>query len=103
MTNAINEQAKKSETKRITGKSYDAVIRQLVETYHSGNGWAVSRVVNKIISVDVYVERSTAQGDPSQATVAQTTKTVSEAPEKPPVVDIEVTKPATKVAKKVVK
>lgn len=61
-----NKQEKKSETVRITGRTYDAVVRQLVDKYHSGNGWAVNRIVNKLVSLDVYVERNVDQGFVSQ-------------------------------------
>lgn len=49
---------KAAEQLRITGKNYDSVVRQLVEKYHAGNGWAVVRTIDRIITMDVYVERS---------------------------------------------
>lgn len=52
----------KAETFRITGKNYDAVIRQVADKYHSGNGWSVVRTIDRIITMDVYVERNSEQG-----------------------------------------
>lgn len=49
---------KSAEQLRITGKNYDAVIRQIAEKYHAGNGWAIVRTIDRIITMDVYVERS---------------------------------------------
>lgn len=56
----------KAETFRITGKNYDAVIRQVADKYHSGNGWSVVRTIDRIITMDVYVERNSEQGVDSQ-------------------------------------
>ena len=50
------------ETFQLRGKNYDDVVRSLVETYNSSNGWAVVRVVNRLTSLDVILERNSVQG-----------------------------------------
>ena len=50
------------ETYQLRGKNYDDVVRQLVQTYNSSNGWAVVRVVNRLTSLDVILERNSEQG-----------------------------------------
>ena len=69
-----------AETYRLRGKNYDDVVRQLVTTYNVSNGWAVVRVVNRITSLDVILERNSEQGvseykssDTSKDTVKETT------------------------------
>ena len=59
------------ETFQLRGRNYDEVVRQLVTTYNVSNGWAVVRVVNRLTSLDVVLERSSEQGvskDTSKAT-----------------------------------
>ena len=59
------------ETFQLRGKNYDAVVRQLVTTYNVSNGWAVVRVVNRLTSLDVILERNSEQvvtKDTSKAT-----------------------------------
>ena len=50
------------ETFQLRGKNYDDVVRQLVTTYNVSNGWAVLRVINRITSLDVILERNNEQG-----------------------------------------
>ena len=71
------------ETYQLRGKNYDDVVRQLVQTYNSSNGWAVVRVVNRLTSLDVILERNSEQGvskvtsaDTSKDTVTATSKAV---------------------------
>ena len=59
------------ETFQLRGKNFDDVVRQLVTTYNVSNGWAVLRVVNRLTSLDVILERNSEQGvskDTSKAT-----------------------------------
>ena len=59
------------ETFQLRGKNYDDVVRQLVTTYNVSNGWAVVRVVNRLTSLDVILERNSEQvasKDTSKAT-----------------------------------
>ena len=49
------------ETFQLRGKNYDDVVRQLVQTYNVSNGWAVVRVVNRLTSLDVILERNSEQ------------------------------------------
>lgn len=67
------------ETYQLRGKNYDDVVRQLVQTYNVSNGWAVVRVVNRLTSLDVILERNSEQGvsaDTSKDTVKATSKAV---------------------------
>ena len=50
------------ETYQLRGRNYDEVVRQLVQTYNSSEGWAVVRVVNRLTSLDVILERNSEQG-----------------------------------------
>ena len=50
------------ETFQLRGRNYDDVVRQLVQTYNSSEGWAVVRVVNRLTSLDVILERNSEQG-----------------------------------------
>ena len=50
------------ETFQLRGRNYDEVVRQLVQTYNSSQGWAVVRVVNRLTSLDVILERNSEQG-----------------------------------------
>ena len=51
------------ETFQLRGKNYDDVVRQLVQTYNVSNGWAVLRVINRLTSLDVILERNSEQGN----------------------------------------
>lgn len=51
------------ETFQLRGKNYDDVVRQLVTTYNVSNGWAVLRVINRLTSLDVILERNSEQGN----------------------------------------
>ena len=50
------------ETYQLRGKNYDDVVRQLVQTYNVSNGWSLVRVVNRLTSLDVILERNSEQG-----------------------------------------
>ena len=54
------------ETFQLRGKNYDDVVRQLVTTYNVSNGWAVLRVINRLTSLDVILERNSEQGKETQ-------------------------------------
>ena len=82
----------KLEQFHLRGRNYDAVVRQLVEKYNAGEGWAVVRVVPSILSLDVYLERNAEQGG-SKATAKAVTKpaaTKAVEPNVSPKVDVEV-------------
>ena len=65
------------ETFQLRGKNYDDVVRRLVETYNSSQGWAVVRVVNRLTSLDVILERNSEQGkDTSKETSKATAKSI---------------------------
>ena len=51
-----------AETFQLRGRNYDDVVRQLVTTYNVSNGWALVRVVNRLTSLDVILERNSEQG-----------------------------------------
>ena len=66
------------ESYQLRGRNYDEVVRQLVTTYNVSNGWAVVRVVNRLTSLDVILERNSEQGvsketstDTSKATITE--------------------------------
>ena len=54
------------ETYQLRGRNYDDVVRQLVTTYNVSNGWAVLRVINRLTSLDVILERNSEQGKETQ-------------------------------------
>ena len=54
------------ETYQLRGRNYDEVVRQLVSTYNVSNGWAVLRVINRLTSLDVILERNSEQGKETQ-------------------------------------
>ena len=59
------------ETFQLRGRNYDDVVRQLISTYNVSNGWSLVRVVNRLTSLDVILERNSEQGvskDTSKAT-----------------------------------
>ena len=66
------------ESYQLRGKNYDDVVRQLISTYNVSNGWAVVRVVNRLTSLDVILERNSEQGV-SKDTVKATSKAVPKA------------------------
>lgn len=82
------------ETFQLRGKNYDDVVRQLVQTYNVSNGWAVVRVVNRLTSLDVILERNSEQGvskDTSADTSKDTVKATSKAVPTEKVVDADAT------------
>ena len=65
------------ETYQLRGRNYDEVVRQLISTYNVSNGWSLVRVVNRLTSLDVILERNSEQGvskDKSSDTSKDTTK-----------------------------
>ena len=50
------------ETFQLRGRNYDEVVRQLISTYNVANGWSLVRVVNRLTSLDVILERNSEQG-----------------------------------------
>ena len=68
------------ETFQLRGRNYDEVVRQLISTYNVSNGWSLVRVVNRLTSLDVILERNSEQGvssDTSKDTVKEIAKTTS--------------------------
>ena len=61
------------ETFQLRGRNYDDVVRQLISTYNSSQGWSLVRVVNRLTSLDVILERNSEQGVSSD-TSKDTTK-----------------------------
>ena len=62
------------ETFQLRGRNYDEVVRQLISTYNVSNGWSLVRVVNRLTSLDVILERNSEQGvskDTSKATATE--------------------------------
>lgn len=78
------------ETYQLRGKNYDDVVRQLVQTYNVSNGWAVVRVVNRLTSLDVILERNSEQGV-SKDTSADTSKDTPKVVHTEKVVDADAT------------
>ena len=68
-----------AETYRLRGKNYDDVVRQLVTTYNVSNGWAVVRVVNRLTSLDVILERNSEQGMSKNTSADTSTEKVVDA------------------------
>lgn len=71
------------ETYQLRGRNYDEVVRQLISTYNVSNGWSLVRVVNRLTSLDVILERNSEQGvskdnssDTSKDTTAKVEKVV---------------------------
>ena len=64
------------ETFQLRGRNYDDVVRQLISTYNVSNGWSLVRVVNRLTSLDVILERNSEQGV-SLDTVKEIAKTTS--------------------------
>ena len=67
------------ETFQLRGKNYDDVVRQLVTTYNVSNGWAVLRVINRLTSLDVILERNSEQGVSTDTSKATPTEKVVDA------------------------
>lgn len=74
------------ETFQLRGRNYDDVVRQLVQTYNVSNGWAVLRVINRLTSLDIVLERNSEQGVSSD-----TSKDTSKATPTEKVVDADAT------------
>ena len=62
-----------AETFQLRGRNYDDVVRQLISTYNTSQGWSLVRVVNRLTSLDVILERNSEQGV-SKDTVKDTSK-----------------------------
>ena len=67
------------ETFQLRGKNYDDVVRQLISTYNVSNGWSLVRVVNRLTSLDVILERNSEQGVSKDTVKATTTEKVVDA------------------------
>ena len=78
------------ETFQLRGKNYDDVVRQLVTTYNVSNGWSLVRVVNRLTSLDVILERNSEQGV-SKDTGKAASKEVSKDTPTEKVVDVDAT------------
>ena len=78
------------ETFQLRGRNYDDVVRQLISTYNVSNGWSLVRVVNRLTSLDVILERNSEQGV-SKDTGKETSKTASKAVPTEKVVDADAT------------
>ena len=82
------------ETYQLRGRNYDEVVRQLISTYNVANGWSLVRVVNRLTSLDVILERNSEQGvskDTSVDTSKDTVKATSKAVPTEKVVDADAT------------
>ena len=64
------------ESYQLRGRNYDEVVRQLVTTYNVSNGWAVVRVVNRLTSLDVILERNSEQEVPKDTSADASKDTV---------------------------
>ena len=70
------------ETYQLRGRNYDEVVRQLISTYNISNGWSLVRVVNRLTSLDVILERNGEQGvskDTSNTVLTPTSEKVVDA------------------------
>ena len=63
------------ETFQLRGRNYDEVVRQLISTYNSSQGWSLVRVVNRLTSLDVILERNSEQGKETQKETSTDTST----------------------------
>ena len=82
------------ESYQLRGRNYDEVVRQLISTYNSSQGWSLVRVVNRLTSLDVILERNSEQGvskDTSADTSKDTVKATSKATPTEKVVDADAT------------
>ena len=59
------------ETFQLRGRNYDDVVRQLISTYNSSQGWSLVRVVNRLTSLDVILERNSEQGVSKDTTTTE--------------------------------
>ena len=78
------------ETFQLRGRNYDEVVRQLISTYNVSNGWSLVRVVNRLTSLDVILERNSEQGV-AKDTTKDTSKATSKATPTEKVVDADAT------------
>ena len=67
------------ETFQLRGRNYDEVVRQLISTYNVSNGWSLVRVVNRLTSLDVILERNSEQGVSKDTVKATPTEKVVDA------------------------
>ena len=67
------------ETYQLRGRNYDDVVRQLISTYNVSNGWSLVRVVNRLTSLDVILERNSEQGVSKDTVKATPTEKVVDA------------------------
>ena len=63
------------ETYQLRGRNYDEVVRQLISTYNVANGWSLVRVVNRLTSLDVILERNSEQGKETSKATSKATPT----------------------------
>ena len=63
------------ETFQLRGRNYDDVVRQLISTYNVSNGWSLVRVVNRLTSLDVILERNSEQGKETSTDTSKATPT----------------------------
>ena len=86
------------ETYQLRGRNYDDVVRQLISTYNSSQGWSLVRVVNRLTSLDVILERNSEQGvskDKSSDTSKDTTAKVEKVVDADATASDEQVKPST--------
>ena len=67
-----------AETFQLRGRNYDEVVRQLISTYNVSNGWSLVRVVNRLTSLDVILERNSEQGASKETSTDTSKATVTE-------------------------
>ena len=67
------------ESYQLRGRNYDDVVRQLISTYNVSNGWSLVRVVNRLTSLDVILERNSEQGVSKDTVKATPTEKVVDA------------------------
>ena len=82
------------ETFQLRGRNYDEVVRQLISTYNVSNGWSLVRVVNRLTSLDVILERNSEQGvskDTGKEALKEASTDTSKATPTEKVVDADVT------------
>ena len=68
------------ETFQLRGKNYDDVVRQLISTYNVSNGWSLVRVVNRLTSLDIILERNSEQGVAKDTSADTSKDTAKETP-----------------------
>ena len=67
------------ESYQLRGRNYDEVVRQIISTYNVSNGWSLVRVVNRLTSLDVILERNSEQGVSKDTPKATPTEKVVDA------------------------